>query len=101
MANTHTAASPECRCRRPVFTAPVLCHCMVLWPCPSHIGRNPVALVTTVLSIPLLSPSWSFGAFRRVMYLYNILLLVGIAGYVVSPLYKYMWKYLAVDRIHT
>jgi hypothetical protein len=44
-----------------------LCRCMVLWPCPSHIGRNPVALVTTVLSIPLLSPSWTFGAFRRVV----------------------------------
>jgi hypothetical protein len=44
MANTHTAASPECRCRRPIFTAPVLCRCTVLWPCPSHIGRNLVAL---------------------------------------------------------
>jgi hypothetical protein len=26
---------------------------------------------------------------------------VGIAGYVVAPLYKYMWTYLAVDGIHT
>jgi hypothetical protein len=25
---------------------------------------------------------------------------VGIAGYVVPPLYKYMWTYLAVDGIH-
>jgi hypothetical protein len=32
---------------------------------------------------------------------YNILVLVGIAGYAVAPLYKYMWTYLAVDRIHT
>jgi hypothetical protein len=32
---------------------------------------------------------------------YNILVLVGIAGYVVAPLYKYMWTYLDVDRIHT
>jgi hypothetical protein len=32
---------------------------------------------------------------------YNILVLVGIAGYVVAPLYKYMWTYLVVDRIHT
>jgi hypothetical protein len=32
---------------------------------------------------------------------YYILVLVGIAGYVVAPLYKYMWIYLAVDRIHT
>jgi hypothetical protein len=27
--------------------------------------------------------------------------LVGIAGYVVASLYKYMWTYLAVDGIHT
>jgi hypothetical protein len=32
---------------------------------------------------------------------YNILVLVGIAGYAVAPLYKYMWTYLAVDHIHT
>jgi hypothetical protein len=32
---------------------------------------------------------------------YNILVLVGIAGYVVVPLYKYMWTYLAIDRVHT
>jgi hypothetical protein len=32
---------------------------------------------------------------------YNILLLVGIAWYAVASLYKYMWTYLAVDRIHT
>jgi hypothetical protein len=32
---------------------------------------------------------------------YNILVRVGIAGYVVAPLYKYMWTYLAIDRIHT
>jgi hypothetical protein len=32
---------------------------------------------------------------------YNILVLVGIAGYAVAPLYKYMWTYLAVDPIHT
>jgi hypothetical protein len=32
---------------------------------------------------------------------YNILVLVGIAGYAVAPLYKYMWTYLVVDRIHT
>jgi cytochrome c oxidase assembly protein Cox11 len=32
---------------------------------------------------------------------YNILVLVGIAGYAVVPLYKYMWTYLADDRIHT
>jgi hypothetical protein len=32
---------------------------------------------------------------------YNILVLVGIARYVVAPLYKYMWTYLAVDRIDT
>jgi hypothetical protein len=32
---------------------------------------------------------------------YNILVLVGIVGYAVAPLYKYMWTYLAVDRIHT
>jgi hypothetical protein len=32
---------------------------------------------------------------------YNILVLVGIAGYVVVPLYKYMRTYFAVDRIHT
>jgi hypothetical protein len=31
----------------------------------------------------------------------NILVLVGIAGYAVAPLYKYMWAYLAVNRIHT
>jgi hypothetical protein len=31
----------------------------------------------------------------------NILVLVGIVGYVVAPLYKYMWTYLAVDGIHT
>jgi hypothetical protein len=31
----------------------------------------------------------------------NILVLVGIAGYVVAPLYKYMWRYLDVDGIHT
>jgi hypothetical protein len=31
----------------------------------------------------------------------NILVLVGIPGYVVDPLYKYMWTYLAVDGIHT
>jgi hypothetical protein len=30
---------------------------------------------------------------------YNILVLVGIAGYAMAPLYKYMWTYLAVDRI--
>jgi hypothetical protein len=32
---------------------------------------------------------------------YNILVLVGNAGYVVAPLYKYMWTYLVVDRIDT
>jgi hypothetical protein len=26
---------------------------------------------------------------------------VEIAGYVVAPLYKYMWTYLAADGIHT
>jgi hypothetical protein len=31
----------------------------------------------------------------------NILVLVGIAGYVVAPMYKYMWTYLVVDGIHT
>jgi hypothetical protein len=30
-----------------------------------------------------------------------ILVLVGIAGYAMAPLYKYMWTYLAIDRIHT
>jgi hypothetical protein len=29
----------------------------------------------------------------------NILVVVGIAGYAMAPLYKYMWTYLAVDRI--
>jgi hypothetical protein len=32
---------------------------------------------------------------------YNILVLVGIVGYAVAPLYKYMWIYLVVDAIHT
>jgi hypothetical protein len=32
---------------------------------------------------------------------YNIHALVGIAGYVVAPLYKYMWTDLAIDGIHT
>jgi hypothetical protein len=32
---------------------------------------------------------------------YNILVLVGIAGYAVAPLYEYMWTYLAVDHIDT
>jgi hypothetical protein len=31
----------------------------------------------------------------------NVLVLVRIAGYVMAPLYKYMWTYLAVDGIHT
>jgi hypothetical protein len=31
----------------------------------------------------------------------NIFVLVGIAGYAVAPMYKYMWAYLAVDCIHT
>jgi hypothetical protein len=31
----------------------------------------------------------------------NILVLMGITGYTVAPLYKYMWTYLAVDGIHT
>jgi hypothetical protein len=31
----------------------------------------------------------------------NILVLVGIAGYVVTPLSKYMWTYLVVDGIQT
>jgi hypothetical protein len=30
-----------------------------------------------------------------------ILVLVGIAGYVMATLYKYMWTYLSIDRIHT
>jgi hypothetical protein len=32
---------------------------------------------------------------------YNILVLVGVAGCVVAPFYKYMWTYLAVDGMHT
>jgi hypothetical protein len=44
-----------------------LCHRMVLWPCPSHVGRDPVALVRTVLSLPFLSPPWTSGAFLRVV----------------------------------
>jgi hypothetical protein len=32
---------------------------------------------------------------------YNILVVVGNAGYVVAPLFKYMWTYLAVDGIQT
>jgi hypothetical protein len=31
----------------------------------------------------------------------NVLVLVGIAGYVVAPLYKYMWTYLAIDGMQT
>jgi hypothetical protein len=31
---------------------------------------------------------------------YNILVLVGIAGYALALLYKYMWTYLDVDGIH-
>jgi hypothetical protein len=44
-----------------------LCRRMVLWPCPSHIGHDPDALVATVLSFPLLSPPWTSGAFHRVV----------------------------------
>jgi hypothetical protein len=39
---------------------------MVLWPCPRHVGCDPVALVRTVLSLPLPSPSWTSVPPRRV-----------------------------------
>jgi hypothetical protein len=39
---------------------------MVLWPCPSHVGRDPVSLVRTVLSLPLPSPPWTSVPLRRV-----------------------------------
>jgi hypothetical protein len=39
---------------------------MVLWPCPSHVGCDPVALVRTVLSLPLPSPPWTSVPPRRV-----------------------------------
>jgi hypothetical protein len=32
---------------------------------------------------------------------YNILVLVGLAGYTVAPLCNYMWTYIVVDGIHT
>jgi hypothetical protein len=31
----------------------------------------------------------------------NIRVLLGIAGYAMAPLYKYVWTDLAVDGIHT
>jgi hypothetical protein len=39
---------------------------MVLWPCPSRVGCDPVALVRTVLSLPLPSPPWTSVPPRRV-----------------------------------
>jgi hypothetical protein len=40
-------------------------------------------------------------AFLFMLMHINILVLLGIAGYVVAPLYKYMWTHLSVDGIHT
>jgi cytochrome c oxidase assembly protein Cox11 len=31
----------------------------------------------------------------------NILVLMGIAGYAMAPLYKYMWTYLAINGVET